>query len=298
MTDPNLEAVLAQGGMRLLAASTAIVMALMAGVALDVLILVRLRGRGGLAFRHVDRVRSTPWTWHDIALAFVFVLVLHVCLLTGLGLARRLAGVPDAALRQAGIALQALILPAAVITVPGFLLRRRGLPWGAAFALGDRPLSFRLFQGIVFYVAALPLVVAYAYGYLVLLKAVGYPLERQDVIRVLLDPANPPWLRAHLVVLALVGAPLVEEFFFRGTVFPALAKRFRPGTAVVLASLLFAGLHLHLPSVVPLFVIAVAFTLAYTYTGCLIVPIVMHALFNTASLTLLWLLRDIVPLPT
>jgi membrane protease YdiL (CAAX protease family) len=45
-------------------------------------------------------------------------------------------------------------------------------------------------------------------------------------------------------------------------------------------SLLFALVHHHVGSLVPLFVLALGLTTAYEATGCLLVPVFMHAIFN------------------
>ena len=43
----------------------------------------------------------------------------------------------------------------------------------------------------------------------------------------------------------------------------------------------------------PLFVFGMALSLAYMYTGSLVVPIVMHACFNTGSLVIMAALRSV-----
>jgi membrane protease YdiL (CAAX protease family) len=40
----------------------------------------------------------------------------------------------------------------------------------------------------------------------------------------------------------------------------------------------------------PLFVIAVAFSLAYIYSGSIVVPMVMHGLFNGVNVAMLMIL--------
>ena len=45
----------------------------------------------------------------------------------------------------------------------------------------------------------------------------------------------------------------------------------------------------------PLFVFAMALSLAYLYTGNIIVPMVMHFLFNSASLAMLFAIRTLAP---
>lgn len=90
-----------------------------------------------------------------------------------------------------------------------------------------------------------------------------------------------------MIMAAVVVAPLLEEFVFRGYLYPVFRRYLGAGVGVVLNSALFAGVHAHLPSVAPLFVLAVCLTLAYEATGSLLVPMVMHALFNSFNVALL-----------
>jgi membrane protease YdiL (CAAX protease family) len=56
---------------------------------------------------------------------------------------------------------------------------------------------------------------------------------------------------------------------------------------VLLNSLLFGAVHAHLPSLFPLFVLGGCFTLAYEWSGSILVSMTMHALFNFFSLSAL-----------
>ena len=91
---------------------------------------------------------------------------------------------------------------------------------------------------------------------------------------------------------AAVVAPVFEECVFRGIALPLLARALGVGPAVFLSSLLFASIHFHMASMAPLLVIAVAFALAYIYSGSLWVPITMHATFNAVNLALLLVIRQ------
>jgi membrane protease YdiL (CAAX protease family) len=93
------------------------------------------------------------------------------------------------------------------------------------------------------------------------------------------------------VLLTIVLGPFVEECVFRGIALPLLARTFGVGPGVLLSSALFAAIHLHLPSFVPLLVMSTAFALGYLYSGSLWVPFTMHAVFNTVNMVLLSILR-------
>ena len=56
---------------------------------------------------------------------------------------------------------------------------------------------------------------------------------------------------------------------------------------ILVSSLLFAAVHAHLPSFAPLFVLGTCFAIAYEWSGSIIVPMTMHALFNALALTAL-----------
>ena len=93
--------------------------------------------------------------------------------------------------------------------------------------------------------------------------------------------------RIFIIILAVAIAPIVEDFVFR-FFFYGVARRYL-GRAVGLAanSLLFAAVHGHVPSAVPLFVLGSCFTIAYEWSGSILVPMAMHALFNSLTLTFL-----------
>ena len=87
-----------------------------------------------------------------------------------------------------------------------------------------------------------------------------------------------PWTRVAMAAVAVILAPVFEECVFRGIGLPLLARWLGMGPAILLTSLAFAAIHVHLPSLLPLLVIAVGFSLAY---------VTMHALFNAVNLGLL-----------
>jgi membrane protease YdiL (CAAX protease family) len=84
---------------------------------------------------------------------------------------------------------------------------------------------------------------------------------------------------------------LFEEVFFRGFAYPALKQRWGAPRALMMVSGAFALIHLHGPSIAPLFVLAVGLGLAYELTGTLVAPMVMHALFNATNVAMLMFVR-------
>ena len=93
--------------------------------------------------------------------------------------------------------------------------------------------------------------------------------------------------RVLIIVLAITIAPFAEEFIFRFFLYGVLKRYLGRGPGLVLNALLFGAVHVHLPSLGPLFVLGACFTLAYEWSGSILVSMTMHALFNFLSLSAL-----------
>jgi membrane protease YdiL (CAAX protease family) len=89
-----------------------------------------------------------------------------------------------------------------------------------------------------------------------------------------------------VVLVGAVVAPVVEEAFFRGYVFRALAVRKGLPMAYVISAGAFALLH-QLPTLIPVFfVMGLLLCWAYQYTGNLLAPITAHAVNNSIAFAL------------
>ncbi len=88
-----------------------------------------------------------------------------------------------------------------------------------------------------------------------------------------------------LIALAVLAAPLFEEFLFRGLLFQGLRRSFRPWIAVVGSAALFAIVHPPV-SALPVFVLGLATALAFERTRLLLAPMVAHAVYNAVVLSL------------
>ena len=87
--------------------------------------------------------------------------------------------------------------------------------------------------------------------------------------------------------LCLYGPPPFMKSLFRGFLYGVLKRYSDRFFAAVATSMAFAVVHQNVLTLAPLFVLAMCFTLAYELTGCLWVPIVMHALFNGGQVALI-----------
>jgi hypothetical protein len=102
-----------------------------------------------------------------------------------------------------------------------------------------------------------------------------------------LDAAAWPWLFA----LAVILAPLFEEFIFRGLIFKGLRRSWGRWPSILASAALFAVVHPPL-SVLPVFGLGVCAALSYERTGFLLAPILVHALYNALVLGLQWAIRS------
>ncbi|MDQ3570391.1 MAG: CPBP family intramembrane metalloprotease [Actinomycetota bacterium] len=106
----------------------------------------------------------------------------------------------------------------------------------------------------------------------------------------LLDPVQGPGL-ALLAVCLVVGAPLVEELFFRGLLQRALGRRAGPGWAVAGSSLAFGLTHYQPLQLLGLLAFGVVLGLLAQRTGRLGPGIMAHAAFNATAVVLLAVIR-------
>lgn len=155
--------------------------------------------------------------------------------------------------------------------VRAFGLRWKGWPWGLLIVAG-----------------CLLVILPVIFFFQILSHKFFVPGEgSQAAIRFFLD--NPtPRDRLAFIVLALVVAPVTEEFFFRGYLYGVARKYAGRGVAILLMAFLFAAIHMHLSSMPALFCLAVALGIVYEKTGSLWAAMLMHAGFNSISVIFLF----------
>lgn len=90
-----------------------------------------------------------------------------------------------------------------------------------------------------------------------------------------------------LAVMIGVGAPLVEELFFRGLLQRSLARRFGPGLAIALSAVAFGLVHYQPLQLLGLVAFGVVLGVLAWRTGRLGPGIVTHVCFNLVTVILL-----------
>ena len=176
----------------------------------------------------------------------------------------------------------ALISLSLLVFVAAFLtLRGRRVTSLAGFS----KLSFRrsLTTASVLLLVAYPLL---AVAELITQQILRGPSSRQGIVE-LFNGSQTLKQRIIIIVLAVAIAPMVEEFIFRFYLYGVIKRYFGRFAGLLANSLLFAAVHAHVPSALPLFVLGVCLTLAYEWSGSIVVSMTMHALFNSLTLTAL-----------
>lgn len=234
----------------------------------------------------IARLQARPWTAREAGVLLLILVGLQAAALALYHSAESLGVLPKLDPEIAGALLQGLAFHGAGLALVLDTIKRRGWSWNCALGLPPRRWWVPVGQALVFYLALLPLVCATALVYQLILVWLQYPLTVQNVALIFLRP-QPLGIQAVLIVLAFGLAPLVEEILFRGIGLALVTRWFGVGWAIVLTSALFAGIHWHVPSFAPLFVLAAGFAIAYIYTGSIVVPVVMHAVFNGMNVAVL-----------
>jgi hypothetical protein len=99
----------------------------------------------------------------------------------------------------------------------------------------------------------------------------------------LADPTTLLWLGS----LAVVAAPIFEEFIFRGLIFGGLRRSLGFGAAAVASAAIFAIVHPP-ASVVPVFGLGLCAAFVYERTRVLAGPMLVHATYNAVVVAFQW----------
>lgn len=236
------------------------------------------RYRPEFAWNNEGQVLSRPYAVPDLLL------------LAGLGLFFILAIQPhqsaatakDTGLSAGGLVVSMvfnLLMCASLLT---YLHRIRGLSPAELFGLENIHWRTLALVVLVFTVITLISVNLVSAATMSWLESFWPDQQPQEMVRAFRESGSLGF-RLLVVVAAVVIAPLAEEILFRGFVYGVLKRYTDAPFAALASSLMFAVIHMHVGSLLPLCMLAVLFCLAYEITGCLLAPMLMHTVFNGAS---------------
>lgn len=83
------------------------------------------------------------------------------------------------------------------------------------------------------------------------------------------------------LIMGSILAPVGEEIFFRGLVYPVFRQRFGVALGIIISSVIFATLHFDLIRMIPIALGGMGLAWLYERTGSLITCITAHSVWNT-----------------
>jgi len=184
---------------------------------------------------------------------------------------------------SAKAAVHPLMLLSQVVPLALGLVLVRAFGPRAHRTVGLRPgdVSAGLRMGVLAFAAILPVCVAALIVSIGALRLVQGPVRTHPLL-VTVQQTREPWTLILLTVQAVVLAPVVEEFLYRGVLLSALMRGTGAIAALVVSSALFALVHAPAEpqAVAPLFFLGMALAYAAYRTRSLVAPVLAHALFN------------------
>lgn len=154
---------------------------------------------------------------------------------------------------------------------------------------------------LIWFVAGLVGLFVALIAFNLLLLALGIETAQHELVDLGLE--NPELLLVLIPLSILLVGP-GEELLFRGVIQELLRERFSAFVAIGIASVLFAVAHVGalagegiLPTLVVYFVLSVLLGLVYEYSRNLVVPALIHGVFNAIQFSLLYVVAvyDMVP---
>lgn len=165
-----------------------------------------------------------------------------------------------------------------------FAKRRRRLGWAD---IGFRPASGRVIRraiiaGLLCFVVLTPIIA----GVGSLLGEPGVSPQAPFVV------GEGFTLTRYIAILLLGGGliPLAEEVFFRGIVYRWLRKHWGPAGSVPASAVVFGAAHAVFPLVaITAFLVGLVLAVVYERSGTLWASVIVHAVFNSVSLSVMFL---------
>lgn len=110
------------------------------------------------------------------------------------------------------------------------------------------------------------------------------PQPYEEMLRSVTQEASFLWL----VIIGVVLAPLSEEMFYRGMIYPVFRRHLGPTWAIVIAGIIFGLAHLDLWRALPLAVGGMGLCYIYEKTRSILVTTVAHGVWNLVMTVLVY----------
>lgn len=151
------------------------------------------------------------------------------------------------------------------------------------------------------FLPALPLGIKWGFSLFFVVMIIGvliamiYPVEPdlQDFAKILLmvDSYGELFLA---VIMGVILAPIGEEIYFRGFLYPALRSRFGVTKGIIFTALFFSSMHFDLYRLIPIAAGGIGLTYLYEKSGNIWTNIIAHGVWNAIMIALIFLAYPIV----
>jgi uncharacterized protein len=284
----NEQAIAQQTVLKLVVIGSLPILACILGAAIGIGLLIQLalKGKDAALAQNAALPWETPWTWETVwqvlIVGFFFVgqLLLPI-LLGGLGLNFAAFGTQARALYTLTYYLSLTTLGLLILYFsikPFFPLPK---DWFRARLQGNW-----IAWGLGGYLVVLPLMILVSLVNQRIWQGQG---GSNPLLQIVLEEGDPVSLGIFFFTAA-IAAPFFEELMFRGFLLSSLTRYFPVWGAILGSALLFAIAHLSLSEVLPLTVLGTALGVVYTRSRNLLAPMLLHSLWNSATMLSLFLL--------
>lgn len=183
------------------------------------------------------------------------------------------------------IFLETLFRAVLIIFLIGVIIRLKyKLPWQELGLKPDRERKWfwvGLGQGLMLFIGVTVLTI-------LLIKIYPFEIKPQAVTEVFYKAKTVPQMILIFFIVS-VFAPISEELYFRGFLYPAMQRRLGRLAALIVANSIFGLMHLDLFRFIPITLGGIWLTHLYEKTGSLYTSITAHAVWNTMMIILVFL---------
>jgi membrane protease YdiL (CAAX protease family) len=169
-------------------------------------------------------------------------------------------------------------------------VREHGLNWAEAFGLSNhcgRAVLFGVLTACIFLPFARLL---QEVSFELMTRLPHLPINPEQEVVQTLRQASVWAQRVAMGAATILLAPLAEEMFFRGILYPAIKQAGFPRLALWGTSVVFAAIHLTPVIFLPLLVLALLLVWLYEKTDNLLAPIAAHSLFNGLNFAMVYVM--------
>lgn len=214
---------------------------------------------------------TVPWTPRDVVWALVMSVLLIFIFFFLAALSQRVGLAIDSSV--------ALVFGTSVLLIPAwyFSIYKYRVAWADLGLRGFHPRALGTGLGLL----ALSWLFIMVYGFILAL----FDQQIQPDIDLIFEDTTFPLI---LLFGGGVVAPFVEELFFRGFVFPGLRNQWGWRKGAMVSAGLFALAHIVPTSYLPIFILGFIFAFLYQTSDSIWPSILMHMIFNSVNLALVF----------